>query len=76
MNKVSPDLVLRAIRDLYARDRNCGDWPDGVPKSFGSVADAVGIGREGNWILAVESFVRFRATEMAAGMGGPVEDWA
>ena len=68
-NKVSSDLALRAIRDLYARDKNRGDWPNGVPGSFVAIAGALGIGVETGWVLSVESYVRLRATEIAAGMG-------
>lgn len=62
------ELVYRAILDLHDRDKNNGDWPDGIPVSFQTLAGVLKIeGGPEEWVLAVEQYVRRRATEFMAG---------
>lgn len=58
------DLIIRACRDLQARNDNHGSWVDGVPDSFKQIRDIYTLPDDGLWTLTVEGIVKNHAVQL------------
>lgn len=61
MREVPRELIMRGIRDLFARQQNAGSWPDGLPESFKAIRAIKEWDEDGLWVLVVEVWLKERA---------------
>lgn len=77
------DLIVRGIRDLDARERNAGSWPDtvvravdGPPQSFVELRSWLkleGVVHDASWVLTVEKWLEGQAVRLVVELEDRVE---